>query len=119
MGSKYEPNNEDEDETKIDFLNLQELIHDYIQKYLSGIHRDSKYRYFNLHDSTEPNKLATTLFGKDIVIEDLENTAPIIGVPVQSGTIHYNAIPSHRYFFHLARRESGNNVIKEHIFPYC
>lgn len=113
LGSKYDPDNKNI--TKIEFLNLQELIHDYIKKYLSGIHRDNKYRYFNLHDSTEPNRLATTLFGKDIVIEDLENTAPIIGIPVQSGTIHYNAIPSHRYFFHLARRESENNVIKDGI----
>lgn len=111
LGSKYDPDNKNI--TKIEFLNLQELIHDYIKKYLSGIHRDSKYRYFDLHDSNNPNKLATNLFGEDIAIEDLENTAPIIGIPVQSGTIHYNAIPSHRYFFHLARRESENNVFKD------
>ncbi len=111
LGSKYNPDNKNS--TKIEFLNLQNLIHEYIKKYLSGIQRDNKHRYFELHGLSDPNRLARDLFGDDVAIEELEETAPIIGIPVQSGTIHYNAIPPHRYFFHLSRRESTNNIIKD------
>lgn len=40
----------------------------------------------------------------------MSKVAPILATPVQSGTIHYNAIHPHNYFFHLIRHYSKNDA---------
>ena len=91
--------------TQLSYIPLDTIIWKNLQDDLEGIYRSSAGRYFNLSNGTS-NELAKKLFGNDITLETLEakGTSPILGIPVQSGTIHYNAIPAHRYFFHCVRR---------------
>lgn len=103
--------------TQLSYVPLETLLYSNLEADLSGIYRNTKGRYFNLNPLGAPgdnnvsnNNLAYTLFGNDYTPEALENDAkgPIMGIPVQSGTIHYNAIPARNYFFHLARRYNSS-----------
>lgn len=96
--------------TQFSYLPLDKMIWENLQTDLGGIYRSTSGRYFNLSNGSS-NELAKKLFGNDITPEKLEEkgTALILGVPVQSGTIHYNAIPAHRYFFHCARRYDNSS----------
>ena len=97
--------------TQLSYLPLDKMIWENLQTDIGGIFRSTAGRYFNLGNGTS-NNLAKKLFGDDITPEKLEEkgTAPIMGIPVQSGTIHYNAIPAHRYFFHTVRRFDKNSL---------
>lgn len=96
--------------TQLSYIPLESLLYSSLESNLSGITRNCKGRYFNLNpkgstaENDTHNDLAYTLFDKNISIEDIEPKSPIVGIPVQSGTIHYNAIPARNYFFHLIRR---------------
>ena len=108
---------------QLSFLPIESLIYSNLEAELRGLSRASiKGRYNGLNVVGHPsesnnssNDLFKELFGDDPNDEAIvEQNAPIIGVPVQSGTIHYNAMPARRYFFHLSRRydeEAKNEYI--------
>lgn len=107
--------------TQLSYIPLEGLSFSNIESQVGGIYRSPlKGRYFQLNSAfgeqtnTSSNLLAKTLFGENIEEENttLINKAPIMGVPVQSGTIHYNAIPAKHYFFHLIRRYDNSNRTK-------
>lgn len=110
--------------TQLSFLNLDDLIWKTIEAYNKGVYRNATGRYIF---SSEKSKLFKELFGENVSVEEIEKKAPLVGLPIQPGTIHYNAIPARRYFFHYKRyndnvkkpvRISGNvtsNIIKEFV----
>lgn len=101
--------------TQLSWIPADSVINHSIDRFTSGIIRTLNGRYINLNslgDETETessNNLAKALFGEDYKKELLTVVAPILGSGVQSGTIHYNAIPPRRYFFHLLRRYNTIN----------
>lgn len=105
--------------TQLSFLPLESFIYSNLEADVRGIYRASATgRYLNLNvigaptkDNNTGNDLAKQLFGEinDDIEARLNKKTPIIGLPVQSGTIHYNAIPARRYLFHLARRYSKSD----------
>jgi hypothetical protein len=119
------PYHSNSDTTKLSFIPLTEIIHGQVESNVAGITRHTDGRYENLdalefidptfsntaEDGTAAvNKLFDTLFGsiadnKNIVDEN----AHIVGLGVQSGTIHYSAIPPKNYFFQIFRRYSESN----------
>lgn len=114
--------------TKLSFIPLTEIIHGQVESNVAGITRHTDGRYENLDalEFIDPNfsnttgngvaavnKLFDTLFGsitdnKTIV----DKNAHIVGLGVQSGTIHYSAIPPKNYFFQIFRRYSESNKKK-------
>ena len=92
--------------TQLSYLPLDELIWRTLEMNLTGVYRSYNGRYFGLGKSGTSDELGKTLFGDDYTLEKLKEkgTGPIMNIGVQSGTIHYNAIPAHRYFFHTVRR---------------
>lgn len=97
--------------TQTTFLPLETIVYESLAGAVEGFFRSDKGRYSNLlpTDTEEStNNLLSTLFG-ETDIDQLRTKAPILATGVQSGTIHYNAIPPHHYFFHLKHRESGNS----------
>lgn len=97
--------------TQLSYVNLESLIWKSLESSSTGLERSYKGRYFNLNpvgtDETSAHALGKELFGTDDIDSDLIQSifakAPITGIGVQTGTIHYNAIPARHYFFHLAR----------------
>jgi len=110
--------------TQLSFISLDNLVWNNIEAITSGIYRSGIGRYKDLNqlgyfseDNNTQNNLYKFLFnssfGGDVTASDnyfkkILDKSPIMGVPVQSGTIHYNAIPPKHYFFHLARRYSDD-----------
>lgn len=99
--------------TQLSWIDASQLSEQTIQYFTNGLVRSYAGRYFNLNstgslggaeDDASANNLGKALFGNDASNETIRDKAPILGTGVQSGTIHYNAIPRHRYFFHLLRR---------------
>lgn len=99
--------------TQLSFLPIESLIYSNLEAELRGLSRaGSAGRYSGLNVIGHPsesnntaNNLFNELFGDEEGIENIiEKNTPIIGVPVQSGTIHYNAMPLRRYLFHVSRR---------------
>lgn len=101
--------------TQLSWIPADAVINQNIERFASGIIRTLDGRYFNLNPpgdevgDNSSNNLAKILFGENCTKEDLNSVAPILGSGVQSGTIHYNAIPARRYFFHLLRRYNTSN----------
>ena len=105
--------------TQLSFLPVESIVFSDLEAEVRGLYRSSvRGRYTNLNVLGQPteennsgNDLAKTLFVSpeaddfdlDTLEAELARKAPIIGIGVQPGTIHYNAIPAHRYFFHLVR----------------
>ena len=92
--------------TQLSYIPLDSLIWKCVEAYLAGKYRSYKGHYFNLNKKTS-DELGKKLFSDNITELDIKDKAPIINAFVQSGTIHYNAIPAHRYFYHLKRRLVG------------
>lgn len=113
--------------TQLSFIPLESLIYSTIESLCSGLYRAPiNGRYYGLYptfnnneiyDQYTQDKLGETLFGnRDENEETVSKVAPILGIPVQSGTIHYNAIPAHNYFFHLLRHyneKDGRNHLED------
>lgn len=114
--------------TKLSFIPLTEIIHGQVESNVAGITRHADGRYENLdalefidpnfsntaeNGAAAVNKLFDTLFGS---ISDnkaiVDKNAHIVGLGVQSGTIHYSAIPPKNYFFQIFRRYSESNKSK-------
>lgn len=91
--------------TQLSYISLDDIIWRTLEMNLTGVYRSYNGRYFNLSNKTSDN-LGKKLFGDDFTLDKLKakGTGPIMNIGVQSGTIHYNAIPAHRYFFHTVRR---------------
>jgi hypothetical protein len=84
--------------TQLSFVSLDKMVWEKLTANLKGLYRHLDGRYKNLgHGRNE--EIMTTLFGDTNI--DLSDKAHIVGVPVQSGLITYNAMPIRRYFFHL------------------
>ena len=114
--------------TQLSFLPLESIVFSSLEADVRGVYRSpASGRYTNLNVTGQPteenntgNDLAKTLFvdkdaddfDLDALEAELNKKAPIIGVGVQSGTIHYNAIPAHRYFFHLSRYYDKDSLEK-------
>lgn len=107
--------------TQLSYIPVESLSFSSIESQIGGLYRAPlKGRYFKLNSAageqtnTTANALAKILFGNNIAEEDavLTKKAPIMGIPVQSGTIHYNAIPAKHYFFHLIRHYDAINRSK-------
>lgn len=114
--------------TKLSFIPLTEIIHGQVESNVAGItrHTDGRYENLNALEFIDPtfsntgtesaaavNKLFYTLFG-DISTNknNVDDKAHIVGLGVQSGTIHYSAIPPKNYFFQIFRRYSDSNKKK-------
>lgn len=87
-------------ETQLSFISLDKMIWEKLTAALKGIGNNRHYqgRYDQLgKDKNESIK--SKLFGT--ATADVKNTAPILGIPVQSGIIMYSSMPMQRYLFHL------------------
>lgn len=110
--------------TQLSFLNLDNVIWSNVEANATGSYRSEKGRYFNLepvgprteNNNTE-NKLYEELFGESfneaLKLSTIMKNSPIVGTPVPSGSIHYNAIPPRNYFFHLARHSENLDKVKK------
>lgn len=105
---------ESADHTQLSFIELDKLIYEVLSNRLKSSFRSSRGRYFNLKELGAPgennntaNELGKELFGDTAGVETIQETAPLLGIGVQSGTIHYNAIPIRRYLFHCLRHYGG------------
>ncbi len=117
--------------TQLSFLPIESIVFSDLEAEVRGLYRSpARGRYTNLNVVGQPteennsgNDLAKTLFvaenvddfDLDTLEAELNKKAPIVGVGVQSGTIHYNAIPTHRYFFHLSRYYDKDGLEK-HLY---
>ena len=110
--------------TQLSFINLDNIIWSNVEASVTGVYRSLKGRYYNLEplgehneDNNTQHNLFKELFGTDytdsVIHKIIEDNAPIIGAPIQSGTIHYNAIPARNYFFHLARHSKDKTNITQ------
>lgn len=100
--------------TQLSYVNVENIVWKNVEATSTGVVRNYNGRYYNLHpygtgdDEDGKNSLGKTLFkGIDATIQE---KAPITGVGVQPLTIHYNAIPARRYFFHLERRRKARGI---------
>ena len=102
--------------TQLSYLPLDTIIWKCLERSLAGVRRNYEGHYFNLSKGSS-NALGKQLFGDEAIEDDIKDKAPIVNFAVQSGTIHYNAIPAHRYFFHTLRRykeaERNNHLYSE------
>lgn len=109
--------------TQLSFVNLDNVIWSNVEANATGSHRMSRGRYYNLEpigpkseNNNSNNKLYEELFGESfenaLKLSAIEMNSPIVGMPVPSGSIHYNAIPARNYFFHLARHSKNLNKVK-------
>ena len=101
--------------TQLSYIPLDKIIYRALESTITGLHRSYAGRYYNLEPTgnagngsrptNSKNILGNQLFGNiDDKISAIAQNSPILGVPAQSGTIHYNAIPAKRYLFHCLRR---------------
>lgn len=104
--------------TRLSFLPLTQILYRQLESTTGANenYRDYTGRYRNLDAlkdlSGKPNEFDSNALYKLIfdntetpeTVNSVEKNAPILGIPVQSGTIHYNAIPPKTYFFQLIRR---------------
>lgn len=108
--------------TQLSFISLDKMIWEKMSANLKGLYRHIEGRYKNLGDNKD-EEIMQLLFGSTEL--DLTKKAPIIGVPVQSGTITYNAMPIRRYFFHLSENSqndtdsASSSYIKNLISEYA
>lgn len=105
--------------TELSFIEIEKIIWSLLEGSMSGSYRSFEGRYKNLFplglgeagEGTEDNlynKLFYPFNATSVNDEELENTikahSPLVGLPVQSGIITYNAIPFRRFMFHALRR---------------
>jgi hypothetical protein len=99
--------------TQLSYVNLENIVWKNVEAVNTGVTRSHDGRYYNLHTygGVGKNKLAETLFGS-VTENVIRSKAPITGIGVQPLSIHYNAIPARRYFFHLERRRKAKKLIE-------
>ena len=103
--------------TQLSFIKIEKLIWSLLEGSTQGSYRSFDGRYKNLYPGMSVNSgidgssLFNELFkikGSQVDDDTLENlirkNAPLLGVPVQSGLIMYNAMPIRRFLFHTLRR---------------
>lgn len=90
--------------TKLSYLRLDKMVWEKVGQIVAGEKRHTTGRYNNL-GASENESITQRLFGT-LSVPLL--TAPLVGQGVPEGTIAYNAIAPHRYFFHLMRQEARN-----------
>lgn len=90
--------------TKLSYLRLDKMVWEKVGQIVAGEKRHTTGRYNNL-GAGENESITRRLFGS-LSVPLL--TAPLVGQGVPEGTIAYNAIAPHRYFFHLMRQEARN-----------
>lgn len=101
--------------TKLSWMRFDNLVWDVVDSIIKGEMRHTKGRYKKL-GQTETDSIVDTLFDggtctlhKELNDGDwMSKTAPMLGHGVQEGLILYNAIPFHRYMFHVARQMCTN-----------
>lgn len=105
--------------TELSFVEIEKIIWSLLEGAIGGAYRSFEGRYKDLYPvglreesvGTE-NNLYNALFTPPNTLqyneEELEDKirakAPLVGLPIQSGIITYNAIPFRRYMFHTLRR---------------
>lgn len=109
----FEENNVSSKITELSFVEIEKIIWPLLGGSIKDYYRSFEGRYKNLYpknavEGTE-NDLYNTLFANDgendEILEDyIRSKAPLLGIPVQSGLIFYNAIPARRFLFHTLRR---------------
>lgn len=114
-----ELNDESGTYTQLSFLPIESLLVSALKRNANSIVSTLKIETDEtLESNTRKNLVKTTFSPKakdsDISDHSSDNKTPIINLGVQAGTIHYSAIPAHRYFFHLARYYD-TNIIKNYI----
>ena len=118
--------------TQLSFIEIEKLIWSLLEGSIDGAYRSFDGRYKSLYplgmfadsQGTEDN-LYNELFkptdNTEIDEEELENkiraNAPLVGLPVQSGLIMYNAIPARRFLFHTLRRYENLTTINSKDIP--
>lgn len=104
--------------TKLSFIPIEKIIWSFLEGATVGAYRSYEGRYTNLlpigagiQGAGTENDLFQKLFVTSNIgdklgelINEIKGNAPLVGLPIQSGIITYNAIPARRYFFHLLRR---------------
>lgn len=104
--------------TQLSFIEIEKIIWSLLEGAVKGSYRSFDGRYKGLYpkgmfaesEGTE-NDLYNILFKferEEVNEEELEDkiraNAPLVGLPVQTGLIMYNAIPPRRFLFHTLRR---------------
>ena len=110
--------------TKLSFIPIEKIIWSLLEGATSGAYRSFEGRYMNLlptaygvqGEGTE-NNLFKELFVSsegnddfDTLAEKIKEKAHLVGLPVQTGLVMYNAIPAKRFFFHTLRRYSDEDL---------
>lgn len=117
--------------TQLSFIEIEKLIWSLLEGAVKGSYRSFDGRYKGLYpvgmfaeaEGTE-NKLYEELFipenVKEFNEEELEDkiraNSPLVGLPIQTGLIMYNAIPARRFLFHTLRRYE-NLAMDENMLP--
>lgn len=102
-------------ETQLSFISLDKMIWEKLTAALNGIGNNRHYqgRYDQLgKDKNESIK--SKLFGT--ATADVKNTAPILGIPVQSGIVMYSSMPIQRYLFHLKTLDKTTDPANTYVY---
>lgn len=121
--------------TQLSFIEIEKLIWSLLEGSMSGAYRSFEGRYKGLYpvgmfadsQGTEDD-LYNELFKPndnteidEVALEDkIRANAPLVGLPIQSGLIMYNAMPARRFLFHTLRRYESLAVDNEHtpeVYP--
>lgn len=94
--------------SRLDFVQIDKVIWDYLKECLTGESRHSQGRY-DAMGIGQNEEIRTELFGNRFDRE-ADKKAPILGGGVAPGTIAYHAMPFHRYAFHSLRQELRNRT---------
>ena len=95
--------------SQLSFINLDKMIWESLEGSTKNSFRSYKGRYKNLlpknGNNNTVNDLFVSLFGNitSTLEEKIKSKAPLVGLPVQTGSIIYNAMPLRRYLFHMLR----------------
>lgn len=99
--------------TKLSWIDIDKIIWDEIEDVIKGLSRHYRGRYslFGIDRHENPfygkdkNNNASIKVGYN---SELQNTAPIVGVGVQPGSLFYHAMPLNRMLFYIAKQMKLN-----------
>lgn len=103
-------------ETQLSFVSLDKIIWEKLTAALRGVsaNRSYKGRYTQLGE--KGNKDIKSIFGSSWNEDEIKKSAPIIGMPVQSGLIMYSAMPLQRYGAHLKGLDLTNDPGDTYVY---
>lgn len=115
--------------TELSFIDAEKMIWSLLEGSVNGSYRSFEGRYKGLYPrgiyeyskGTEDDLYKELFYPNALEIneEEIENTvranAPLVGLPVQTGLIIYNAMPARRYIFHTLRRYDNISEYVENL----